>query len=164
MTTRTLAIKEITAENVAPYGTLVTRSAAEPAFSSDEFDFWNELAVDETFGALSVGMVEARAQELTASTFERHAGTSELLAPLDGDVIIVLGEPTSGGPDVEKFEAFRLRAGSAILLGIGTWHFAPMTRDGTVAVLVVFRKGTPDNDMEIHRIDEELGAEFHIIE
>ena len=163
MTTRTLKVKDLTIENAAPYGTLVTRSAKEPVFSSKEFDFWNELAVEQATGPISVGMVEARPQELTAKTFERHTGTGELLAPLDGDVILVLGEPTDGSPDVEKFEAFRLRAGSAILLKSGTWHYAPMSVDKTVGVLVVFQKGTPDKDLEMHHIDEELGARFHVV-
>jgi ureidoglycolate lyase len=164
MTTRTLKVQELDAENAAPYGTLVDTSTKDPAFVGDEFSFWNELAIDETRGPISVGMVEARPHELSAKTFERHTGTGELLAPLNGDVILVLGEPTAGlAPDVEKFKAFWLRAGSAMLLKSGTWHYAPMTEGEPVKVLVVFQKGTPDNDLEMHQIDEEMGTAFQVI-
>ncbi len=164
MTTRTLKVQEISSEKASPYGTLVDTKTKDPAFAGDEFSFWNELAIDETRGPISVGMVEARPHELTATTFERHTGTGELLAPLEGDVILVLGEPTAGlAPDIEKFEAFRLRSGSAMLLKSGTWHYAPMTEGKAVKVLVVFQKGTPDNDLEMHHVDEEMGTVFQVV-
>ena len=165
MTTQTLRIQELTSENALPYGTLINKTVKAPAYECEEFDFWNELAIEETSGAISVGMVEARPQGLVATTFERHVQTGELLAPLDGDVILVLGAPTEAPtPDVNQVEAFRLRAGSAILLKRGAWHYAPMVRDEPVRVLVVFRKGTPDDDLEMHKIDEEVGMRFEVIE
>ncbi|MBU8913280.1 MAG: ureidoglycolate lyase [Spirochaetales bacterium] len=165
MTTQTLQIQELTSENANPYGTLISKTVKEPAYECEEFDFWNELAIEETSGVISVGMVEARPQKLTATTFERHTRTGELLAPLDGDVILVLGRPTDGStPDVNQVEAFRLRSGAAILLKRGAWHYAPMVSDKPVRVLVVFRKGTPDDDLEMHKIDEEIGMRFEVVQ
>lgn len=165
MTTATLQIQDLTTENAVPYGTLINKTIKEPAYKCEEFDYWDALAIEETSGAISVGMVEARPQKLVATTFERHARTGELLAPLDGDVILVLGKSTEGpAPDVNQVEAFRLRSGSAILLKRGTWHYAPMVADTPVRVLVVFRKGTPGDDLEMHKIDEELGMQFEVIQ
>ncbi len=165
MTTQTLRIQQLTTKNAVPYGTLIDKTIKEPAYESEEFDYWDELAVEETSGAISVGMVEARPQKLIATTFERHARTGELLAPLDGDVILVLGKFTDGPtPEVNQVEAFRLRSGSAILLKRGTWHFAPMVADKPTRVLVVFRKGTPGDDLEVHKIDEEIGMQFEVVQ
>ena len=164
MKTRTLKIQELNSDNVAPYGTLVDTALAEPTVAGDEFSFWNELAVDDTQGAVSVGIVEARPNELKATTFERHTATGELLAPLNGDVILVLGEATeANAPNLERFGAFRLPPGSALLLKSGTWHYAPLVEEQPVKVLVVFRKGTSDSDMELHEIDKELNSVFHVV-
>jgi ureidoglycolate hydrolase len=165
MTTHTIQLRELSSESAAPYGTLISRAVQDSTYHCQEFDYWDEIAVEQTSGAISVGMVEARPQKLTATTFERHLHSGELLAPLDGDVIVVLGRPGEGPmPEVNQVEAFWLRAGTAILLDRGVWHYAPMVTEKPVRVLVVFRKGTSNDDKDIHKLDEEAGIRFEVIQ
>jgi ureidoglycolate hydrolase len=161
MTRAELRITMATTDNVGPYGGLVDSTSRSADFVSDAFSYWDALAVEAAGRGLSVGMVEARPSDLVGREFERHLETAELLVPLDGDVVLVLGAPTGGPlPDPARFAAIRLPRGQAVLLHPGTWHYAPLSESGVVHVLVAFASGTSDSDKDLHDVANELGVEF----
>ncbi|MFP4611841.1 MAG: ureidoglycolate lyase [Spirochaetaceae bacterium] len=163
MDKRMLELKEINVENAKGYGTLIDNSGTEPTADFTQFAFWNELAEDELSGTVAYGMVQSKPEGLTATTLERHVHTTELLAPLDGDVILIMGKPTSGDtPNPDAVGAFRLPQGKAFIFNKGTWHFAPLAERHPVHNLIMFRKGTPDDDLEAHDLQQERNIVFEV--
>lgn len=162
MDTRSVRVQPATAENVAPYGTLISSEGATPAFDSPVFSFWNDLSLGE-MDAVSFGMVLTKSGDMTAPMLERHLKTTETLVPMEADIVLVLAAPSArpspdDWPDLDTLAAVRLSPGTAITLKKGTWHYVPLIPDGTPArTLVVFRKGTPADDLEVRPLQEERG-------
>jgi ureidoglycolate lyase len=90
---------------------------------------------------------------------ERHMRSAELVAPLGGDCLVYAGpaeHPDEPGraPQLERFRAFRVPAGQAVLLAPGVWHGAPFAADGPSAALVVLASGTGREDTHVVRFPE----------
>lgn len=152
-----MSIKSITVtvasdSALAPYGEFMTPLGKDPAFDSEVFSFWNDISVGEVNGAVSFGMVETKPGDPVAPMLERHLQTTESLVALDSDIILVLAEPTEGDvPNLENVAAFRVPRGFGVTLKAGTWHYVPLiTGDIPARTLVVFRQGTPAEDLEVY--------------
>ncbi len=59
-------------------------------------------------------------------------------------------------------EAFRLEAGTGIFLREGAWHWIPVPLQASVRLLVIFRTGTPDEDLDVRDLQETHGISFRI--
>jgi len=163
METRTLKLQEITPENIAGYGTLIDAGIAEPLADTPLFKYWNDLSVASLDGGVCFGVVETRPSSLACTAFERHVKTSETLIPMNGDVVLVMGKPTPGDyPDPKTVAAFRLPQGKAVTLDPGTWHFAPLAAGKPVKSMVVFKQGTPDNDLLVREMDQDKNITFQV--
>ncbi len=157
----TLQPKPLDAQSFARYGHIISHNKREPAYHCPEFDFYADIAVQEFGYEVAFGMVTARAVTNTANTFERHQRTAELIAPLNGDVIVVLGPRSHDGPPADdQFEAFHIVSGTAIIVNAGIWHFAPLAISDDVSILIGFRNGTPSEDLEVHNLEEMRGTRF----
>jgi len=157
MAEKILSVQNATADNLADYGEFIDLAGKEPAFDSEVFSFWNDLAVGDTGPAVSFGMVNTKPGEMVASMLERHVQTTETLVALDADIVLVLSKPTLGSrPDLGSAAAFRVPQGSGVTLKRGTWHFVPLIPDNRAArTLVVFRQGTPAEDLEVYQLEKE---------
>ena len=156
-----LSVREATTDSLAPFGRVITHRDREPTFDSPEFAFFADLAIAGFGPETAFGMVVARPGPLTATTFERHHLTPELVAPLDGEVVVILGAKSDQGPPpVTDYTAFRVRPGTVLLLDPGVWHFAPLAIDSIVSILIGFRRGTPSDDVEIVNLEEQNETRF----
>ena len=164
-----LTVQQTNAHNFAGYGSVVpyplldrTEAAYKPTFSGTGFSWYGRLLRERFEGDLSFGMVVPEAsQSFEQHIFERHQKTVELLVPLDGDVVLILGqtgaiaqplypEHRDGTIDPlleQRFGAFRVAAGQAVILGRGIWHYAPLAAQRT-RVLTCYREGTERDDVE----------------
>lgn len=160
MAAKKVRAQTVTGEGIRPYGELIENAGREPAFDSEVFSFWNDISVGDVGGPVSFGMVNTKPGEMVAPMLERHLRTTESLVALDADIVLVLGEPTDGeSPNLEKVAAFRVPKGSGVTLKKGTWHYIPLVPDKVPArTLVVFRQGTPAEDLEIYQLQEKDGV------
>lgn len=164
-----LAIREADAHTFAGYGSVVpypaldrTEPAYEPSFAGDGFSWYGRLLRERFDGDLSFGMVVSEAsRSFEQRIFERHQQTVELLVPLDGDVVLILGqtgaiarplyaEHRDGTVDPlleHRFGAFHVAAGQAVVLGRGVWHYAPLAAQRT-RILTCYREGTEVDDVD----------------
>ncbi|MFW5695093.1 MAG: ureidoglycolate lyase [Alkalispirochaeta sp.] len=161
-----LSIEEATASSLEKYGELLTNADTAPAADNDVFAFWNDVSVGDFEGAASFGMVHTKPGDLRVPMLERHVRTTETLVPLDEDIVLVLAEPSSGElPDLETARAFKIPRGAGITLKRGTWHYVPLVPSKIDArTLVVFRQGTPAEDLEVRQLADEFGTTIEVMQ
>ncbi len=159
-----IVVEELKDETFAPYGAVIDQERAIPKMEEDIFTFWDNLAVMNIQGNLAVALLEVYSRDREFSKLERHVRTEEVFFALDGDVIVLVGSPTSpqAPPDPFTVRAFYLRAGKGVFLHAGTWHWIPWPLKPCAKLLVLFRQGTPDYDLEIRDLKEEQGLSFRI--
>lgn len=157
-------VQEVTEENIRPYGTLIDTNGKKADFVSEAFSYWDALEVVETAERISFGIVESYPGPMAAVNLERHSMTSETLIPLDVDIVLVVGVPTNGGrADTTSVDAFRIPRGKAVTLGVGTWHYVPLVRDRPGKTMVVFRAGTPSDDLLVDDFEETRGEVIRVL-
>lgn len=159
-----LVVEELDNEAFSPYGAVIDPERAPPKMKEDIFTFWDNLAVMNVQGNLTVALLEVYSREREFSKLERHVRTEEVFFALDGDVIVLVGAPTSPQtpPNPLTVRAFLLRAGKGVFLRPGTWHWIPWPWKSRCKLLVLFRQGTVDYDLEIRDLKEEQGLSFRI--
>lgn len=152
MIMKDIVAQELTQENFQKYGRFCNMLAQgqndQSAFFPDRLT-WLPMA---EMGA-SVGY--ACPCEMRIPWYEYHAATSELRLPLDGDMVIYVGEP-SEEPDAERFDAFIVPLGTMICLKPGVVHGRQFPlRDQPVHVLVLSEAATWENDAKTWRLAPE---------
>ncbi|MEM1907695.1 MAG: ureidoglycolate lyase [Thermosphaera sp.] len=159
-----LVVGELDNETFAPYGAVLDPERASPKMKEDIFTFWDNLAVMNVQGNLTVALLEVYSRAREFSKLERHVRTEEVFFALDGDVVVLVGTPTppQAPPDPSTVRAFRLQAGQGVFLRAGTWHWIPWPWKPRSRLLVLFRQGTPDYDLEIRDLKKEQGLSFRI--
>jgi ureidoglycolate lyase len=87
----------------------------------------------------SISVCRVQKRPFVINMVEYHDGSSEGILPLDGDIIIHVAPATP--PDkipLDRFEAFRVPAGTFVALRAGVWHHAPYALGSdAVNVLIV---------------------------
>lgn len=87
---------------------------------------------------------------------ERHAHTEEGWIVFDGDCVAAFGEPCANANDA-RYAAFAIPKGTIMTILPGVWHYAPFAAgDRFVRVAAVLPPHTPENDLEVQPLAEEL--------
>ncbi len=160
---KVLKVQELSPEAFSSYGMVLDVENKEPTMEEPIFTFWDGLAEMDIKGKTTIALLEVNPREPVFSKLERHVLTEEVFFAMD-DVIILVGSPTPGQdlPDPETVRAFKLKGGKGIFLKEGAWHWIPYPLKGKARLLVIFRKGTPQEDLEIKDLKELKGVEFKI--
>jgi ureidoglycolate lyase len=139
-----IPVSPLTASAFAPFGRVVRTPDGEPTAASDAFRFWSDVAAFHIEGETEIGVCTVyRQPQATVDWMERHLRTPEVLIPTDGP--FVLPVMSADGP----IRAFRVEMGEAVVIADGVWHSAchPLSSE-SATYLVVFRRGTPHEDVE----------------
>ncbi len=114
-------------------------------------DHWAGVAVMRIEGEVDVGVMRVRQRPTKYDSMERHLRTPELIVALDGAVLLPVSvDAESGdGPDIDRLRVLRVDQGSGVLLERGVWHAIPFPLDAPVNCLVVFRRNTASDDLEV---------------
>jgi ureidoglycolate lyase len=89
---------------------------------------------------------------------EYHTACGEGILPLDNDILIHVGPPTSArvGLPVDQIQVFRVPQGTAVCLRPGVWHGAPFSaNDEPANVLIVLPERTYANDFNVALHEDE---------
>lgn len=141
----------MTVENFTDYGHFIERP--EPMLEGkNDYAYTRDLA-DMELKTASVGYLTAYVHDSVYDSLERHKATSEMLVILSGGGTILFAKP--GDDPNNGFTALEVEQGDAFVMSPSTWHglITPMNCD-TVDILVVFKKNTEDNDIDIKKLDE----------
>ena len=144
--------KHIDSENLKKYGQAVTEPRGEPTAQAADFKFWSDIAryfIDDETEVGICTVFKQPADEI--SGLERHVRTPEILIPIDAPFVVPL---LLDGCSEDQVEAFQINVGEAIIIDRAVWHGAslPVGKE-TSSYFVIFRRGTPHNDVEIKKIE-----------
>lgn len=138
----------LTAEAFAPYGTLLGQPAHAPKLERGDITYWHATAdLSGLAGSGVTGHLIAHRREAVLSQIERHNHTPEAFIATAGRSLMVVGAPGDADPD--SLKVFELNAGQAVLLHVGTWHWAPYPLTETASFLLLLRAETADHDVEM---------------
>jgi ureidoglycolate hydrolase len=147
--------KIITSENILSYGKAVVGASGAPTSQASDYKFWSDIISYQIDGETEVGICTVYKQsESTITGMERHLNTPEILIPIDGPFMLPLlideNKP-------EETETFILEVGQAVVINEKVWHGAclPYGKE-ECSYFVIFKKGTPFNDIEKTEISEIL--------
>ena len=145
-----LTPQRATPEAFARFGSVAAAPTGPPAAGDDTFRYWSDLAHFRIDGETEIGVCTVYKQDAPRVTWmERHARTPEVLVPLDAPFLL----PVMDGSGAA--ELFRVEPGEAVVIADGVWHGACLPARGDAATyLVVFRRGTPAEDVEMRDIPD----------
>jgi ureidoglycolate hydrolase len=143
---------------------IIPSGCPKPEAGAQDYSYHQVLGPGELGESGIMAELICRKRPLVLGTLERHLATPEILAALDGDVIVCAAapgvEPAHCAP--ADIRALMLRQGQAMWMDRGTWHWLPFpTRTAQVTVLLIFREGTGDRDIEFRELAQPVGIEAH---
>jgi ureidoglycolate lyase len=135
------------AASFAGLGTVVERPGAPPDAEGHGLAWWAEAALLDDEAPYALGFLDLQPARMRLDWAERHARSREAVVALSGPCLVYAAPADSRPPD--GLRAFRLEPGQAVVLERGVWHGAPLALDGSGTALVVLRRGTGDDDVEL---------------
>jgi len=159
-------VKTLSEKDFEPYGKVIKKPAgAKPDLANEMIEYYD---LDKLYGVntmlnepLGVSYFETPRRPL-AFMLERHSLTPEILIPLTGLSILPVApidqKRRDSLPDPEEIRGFLLSESEAVLLKPGVWHFIPNSITECSRFIVIFRRGTAEEDLEIRDLGKELGV------
>lgn len=138
---------EVTEDNFKIYGSVLTGTKGSPTSQAPDYRFWSNIINYNIEGETEIGICTVYKQkENILNGMERHLNTPEILIPIDAPFVLPLLQ-NQRAP--EKTEAFKVKIGQAVKINNSVWHGACLPVDTDEAsYFVIFKKGTPFNDIE----------------
>ena len=154
--TMKLTLQSLSSKAFTEFGHVcVVPPTDKPEHSCDEFDWWpDRILFDSITGKYGAGFAKIKRSPFRQKCSERHMKTPEFLLPVNGDMILILGPPEypnepSRLPDFSRFAAFKIKAGEAVLLKPGVWHYAGMPFEDEIYMYCIYASGTGENDLAL---------------
>jgi ureidoglycolate lyase len=163
---KTVNVQELSVEAFLPFGTFVCHlDPGESKSSGRPVAFIPDMLQVNMGGHSIVSFSTCRVEkrEPVIGFSEYHTSCGEGILPLDNDVLIHVGPPTSArvGLPVDKLQVFRIPKGTAVSLRPGVWHGAPFAIGEAAAnVLIVLPERTYANDCVVVLHEEEQKVEI----
>lgn len=144
-----LRVVDLSMESLKGIGHLLTPEQWELPDKGMEYTYTD---IDADLGLpppCSAGVLESVPRPMVLGRMERHLRTREALIALDGEAVLCVAPPQEGANGgLSGITAVRIRAGQALILETGAWHWIPFpVGDSTARFLVIFRSGTGKDDL-----------------
>jgi ureidoglycolate lyase len=154
-----LKAETLTREAFAPYGRVIARPERPRDAHGHGWEWWAETAILSGDGRpLGVGYLDLTPGEARFDWAERHMRTLEAIFATASDLLVYVApaehpEEPARLPAMERFRAFRVPAGSGIVMDRGVWHGAPFAVDRPSSAIVLILEGTGRTDVTLARFD-----------
>jgi ureidoglycolate hydrolase len=153
-----IRVIDCSSEALARIGQFCTPMEGPAVAAGQEHSFI--VAADELGLAapLCAGRLECGTRPLRLSKLERHLRTPEFLSAVEGDAVVCAAPPQEPrGGKLADIRAILVRKGQAVVLATGAWHWIPYPlQKGGCRFLVVFRRGTGDDDLHFCELSESV--------
>lgn len=145
-------------KNFREYGLYLNPASVEKN-ANEDYAYLRELALLET-GKVSIGYLTAFMHDNMYTSLERHKDTPEMLVVLSGSGVILFAK--SGDDTNNGLIALQVQAGDAFIMLPSTWHGLVLPTDcHRVDMLIGFKQGTEDRDIEISELSEKVEFDFN---
>jgi ureidoglycolate lyase len=152
-------VEPLTPEAFAPFGRVIERPERPSDAEGPGWRWWAETVLLAGDGRpFGVGYLDLEPSKRRFDWAERHMRTQESVLATSADLLLYVGpadhrdEPPRL-PSFERFRAFRVPAGSGVVMDRAVWHGAPLTVDRASAAVVLIQEGTGRSDVTIARFD-----------
>lgn len=151
-----LSIKKIESIRFNKYGQFVdNNSTSEPDIKTDQVSFWKAQAKIFLGDEIEIGVLKVKKHDMVFNELENHFKTPTLLIALNGSYAIPVAPPSDEIPSAKEIEVFEVSEGQSILLKEKAWHGTTYPLNmSEITILVIFKKGTLDDDTVYKMIDE----------
>jgi ureidoglycolate lyase len=150
---RSIAAEPLTAEAFRPFGAVIERPRAAAEAIGPGWAWWSRAAsLPADDRPLAVGYLALEPAAPRFDWAERHARASEAILPLGGECVVYVALPA---PEPDGFRAFRVAAGSGVVLDPGVWHGAPLAVDRPLCAIVLLPAGTGAEDTVVARFQDQ---------
>lgn len=150
----------ITEESIKGYGYLLSESKKDPILNNDHFKYISDVYKLMVDGEMTVGILFGRKREMVLKNLERHKETVEILVQLENDSVVFFAKQNDQRDSIKDIKAFYFNSGQAVVLNKGTWHWGPFPiTEPECKTLIVFKKGTSQNDCDIRDLEEGIKIE-----
>lgn len=166
MIEKVVRAEKLTAESFKPFGSVLGPQRGKPTVTSEILDFW-DLIAELRMENPEAGYLVVKPRPFTFSDMERHVKTPEGFVPLGGCSIFPLAPPgdlddPKALPDVDEISAFIMDGTKAVILKKGVWHWAPFPLGEAVSFLVILRRGTVEDDLDIKDLSALKGVTIRL--
>lgn len=155
----TIKAVPVTNENFRPYGYIanITDPSADYGMGAAPCVFHRDmvLAPNASPAAAAFGSLKVNKRPFIIQDVEFHSYASEVMMPLDDDMIMYAGPASNDTVELDKLEAFIIPKGTLVVFRAGAWHGAPYpVNKSECTVLICLPERTYLNDTEKHMLDE----------
>ncbi len=151
--------KEITRENFAIYGDLISSDSIKPIdINAGYAKRFNDLAKintskDKGETIISIFSALKRSFPMKIDMMEKHPLGSQAFVPMKETIFLTFVAPPGDVPEIKKIQSFIIPPKMGVNYKPGIWHF-PLISTEETNFLVIDRKGSGKN-LVIHKFEKE---------
>lgn len=155
---RTIKVEKLSKEAFAPYGTYYKMD--EPnghALCGEIHCFYPDRVTASQGRNVGYSAITVRKPEkMLITQIEYHTTTSEMIMPLNDDMILHVAQPSAGKPITDQTKAFLVPKHTLIKMNACVWHLAPLpANEKELSALIVLPECTYMNDCIVVDLKEE---------
>ena len=162
---RQIKIEKLTAEAFRPFGSYYDMVNPEGhALEGAIHKFYPDRIWDAYNGRVGFSPIAVRKPErYIVDSVEYHTTTSEIIMPINGDMVLHVAPASAGKPVTHLTKAFIIPKGTMVQMNAGIWHLCPLPADvETLNALIILPECTYINDCTVVPLSED--EQFEIVE
>ena len=161
---REIKAEKLSLQSYHPFGEFADLLEPEGEFiGSGEVLFYRDMVSVYTGSVMTAfSIVQTANREMTPVEAEQHKAGTEILLPLDDDIVIFVAPASDGYYPAGKEKAFIVPKGMMVTIKPGVWHKAPFPVNKEKANTLVI---LPEREYALDCIVEKIGEDqrFRVI-
>jgi len=151
-----IKVEELTGESFSPYGKIIDMPDTKPDIFNGDLDLWcgiDEVKIDK--GVTQFCWLNVKFQRpFVCNNFECHINTSEAMIPVSGQSVVAVALPSNNSaslnlPNLKSIKAFFIDGSKGFNFKPRVWHWLPYPISKKANFILLFKKGTPEEDLQI---------------
>ena len=161
---RQIKVEALTAEAFAPFGKFYNmEDPCGYALEGAIHKFYPDRIRDAYFSHVGFSAIRVRKPEkMIIDAVEYHTTTSEIILPLNDDMILHVAPASAGTPVPQLAHAFLVPKGTLVQMNAAIWHLAPLPAEvEELHAMIILPECTYANDCTVVQLDE--AQQFEIV-
>ncbi len=154
---RIIKVEPLTKESFAPYGEYYKMDAPDGhALCGELHRFYPDRVTAYQNGNVGFSAIKVKKPETMLITqIEYHTTTSEIILPLNDDMLLHVAQPSAGAPITEQTKAFLVPKNTLVKMNACVWHLAPLPANADeLSALIILPECTYMNDCKVVDLKE----------
>ena len=155
---KTIQVEPLTKEAFAPFGSYYNMEDPDGYALCGELHrfFPDRVTAYQGHNVAFSPILVKKPEEMLITQAEYHTTTSEMILPLNDDMILHVAPPSAGKPLPEYTKAFLVPKHTLIKMNACVWHLAPLPANAPeLAAMIILPECTYMNDCTVVDFKEE---------